>query len=116
MPRPRCPREIAGRPPSTYFKPAGIPLRHLEEVTLAPDEWEALRLADQEGLYRAAAAARMGIARQTFDRIVRRARGKVAEALLEGKALRLEGVAAPFSPLPRSARDEPPAGVPPDAP
>jgi len=89
MPRKPCPRRISGSPGARYFKPAGIPLRELEEVVLAPDEWESLRLSDLDGLYRADAATRMGVSRQTSDRIVRRARGKVARALLEGKALRL---------------------------
>jgi predicted DNA-binding protein (UPF0251 family) len=90
MPRPRCPRCIEGNPEVRTFKPIGIPLRQLEEISLAPDEWEAIRLADVEGLYRADAADRMDVSRQTFDRIIRRARAKVATALLEGKALRLE--------------------------
>jgi len=90
MPRPLCPRCIEGHPEIRYFKPIGIPLRHLEEISLAADEWEAIRLADREGLYRTDAAVRMKVSRQTFDRILRRARTKVADALLEGKALRLE--------------------------
>lgn len=89
MPRPLCPRNIDHRPPADYFKPAGIPMRDLFEVELAADEVEALRLADFEGLYRQDAADRMGISRQTFDRIVRRARAKVAEALVGGHALRI---------------------------
>ncbi len=90
MPRPPCPRTIAHRPPSHYFKPAGIPLRELTEIELGADELEALRLADHEGLYRVDAAARMGVSRQTFDRILRRARQQVARALVLGQALRLE--------------------------
>lgn len=89
MPRPTCPRRIDHRPPAAYFKPAGIPLRDLEEIELAADEVEALRLADFEGLYREEAARRMEVSRQTFDRIVRRARAKVAGALVSGSALRL---------------------------
>jgi predicted DNA-binding protein (UPF0251 family) len=89
MPRPICPRRIGHEPPADYFKPAGIPLRDLEEVELAADEVEALRLADFEGLYREEAARHMGVSRQTFDRIVRRARSKVAGALVSGSALRL---------------------------
>lgn len=89
MPRPTCPRTIEGEPLARYFKPRGIPLRALEEIVLEADEWEALRLGDREGLYHTEAAARMDISRQTFDRILRRARQKVAEALVEGKALRL---------------------------
>ena len=78
-------------PGITYFKPAGIPLRTLEEVVVTLDELESLRLADLEGLYQEEAAARMKISRPTFSRLVESAHKKVAEALVEGKALRLEG-------------------------
>lgn len=64
-------------------------MTELEEVRLAADELEALQLADAEGLYRAQAAEQMGVSRQTFDRIVRRARTKVAKALVGGHALRI---------------------------
>ncbi len=89
MSRPCCPRHIAHRPPANYFKPAGIPLCELQEVELAADEMEALRLADVEDLYHTEAAKRMKVSRQTFDRIVRRAHAKVAEALVHGRALRM---------------------------
>ena len=89
MARPCCPRHIAHRPPASYFKPAGIPLCELEEIELAADELEALRLADVEDLYHTEAAKRMKVSRQTFDRIVRRARMRVAEALVRGRALRV---------------------------
>jgi uncharacterized protein len=89
MARPLCPRRIAHRPPADYFKPAGIPLYDLEEVEVAADEIEALRLADVDDLYHGDAAAKMGVSRQTFDRIVRRARMKVAAALVHGQALRI---------------------------
>jgi predicted DNA-binding protein (UPF0251 family) len=89
MPRPICPRTISHSPPSSYFKPAGIPLRDLDEVLLAADELECLRLADCEDRYHVDAAKRMGISRQTFDRIIRRARRKVACALVKGLALRI---------------------------
>ncbi len=89
MPRPPCPRRIAHHPPCDFFKPAGIPLYELEEVVLAADELEAVRLADVEDLFHTDAAARMGVSRQTFDRIVRRARVKIARALVRGHALRI---------------------------
>jgi len=73
------------------MKPAGVPARDLEEVILGFDEAEALRLADLEGLYQEAAARSMGVSRQTFGRIVEMARRKVADAILNGKALRLDG-------------------------
>ncbi len=92
MPRPICPRRISHQPPSDYFKPAGIPLRELQTVELAADEMEAIRLADGENLYHTEAARRMGVSRQTFDRIVKRARQKVAQALVNGHALKINHV------------------------
>lgn len=73
------------------FKPAGVPACALEQVTLTLDEVEALRLADLNGLYQEQAAAQMKISRPTFSRIIEEARRKVADALIHGKALRLEG-------------------------
>ncbi len=91
VPRPFCPRRIACWPEATYFKPAGVPLRVLAEVTLKLDELEALRLADLNGMYQEQAAQRMKISRPTFARIVEAARRKVADVLVNGKALRVEG-------------------------
>lgn len=90
MARPRKCRFVGCRPNAYYFKPRGIPLFKLEEVSLHMDEVEALRLADYEGLYHEDAAQRMKISRATFGRIIDQARRKVAEALLKGKALRIE--------------------------
>jgi predicted DNA-binding protein (UPF0251 family) len=78
-------------PESNYFKPRGIPLSALEEVVLTVDEFEAIRLADLEGLYQEQAAEKMGVSRQTFGRIVESGHKKVAEVLVKGKALRIEG-------------------------
>jgi predicted DNA-binding protein (UPF0251 family) len=78
-------------PESNYFKPRGIPLSMLEEVILNVDEFEAIRLADLERLYQEQAAVKMNVSRQTFGRIVDSARKKVAEALVKGKALKIEG-------------------------
>ena len=91
MPRPCCLRHVGQTPNAQYFKPAGIPIRLLEEVVLGLDELEALRLADLNGLYQEQAAEQMKISRPTFSRIVEQARRKVADALIHGKALRLEG-------------------------
>lgn len=91
MPRPFCPRRIAGRPAATLFKPAGVPMRELDEVVLALDEFEALRLADLEGLYQEEAAAQMNVSRPTFSRVVDAAHRKLADALVHGKAIRVEG-------------------------
>ncbi len=63
----------------------------LETVELAPDELEAIRLADFEELYQEQAAEQMGVSRQTFGLIIARAHKKIAEALTQGKAIRVEG-------------------------
>ncbi|MBK9472513.1 MAG: DUF134 domain-containing protein [bacterium] len=91
MPRPPCCRRIAGKPLVAVFKPAGIPTRDLEQITMTLDEFEALRLADLEGLYQADAAVSMGVSRATFGRILESARRKTADALTHGRALLIEG-------------------------
>ena len=91
MVRPKRCRRVASLPGSSLFKPAGIPACSLGEVVLAVDEYEALRLADYEALYQEQAAERMSVSRQTFGRIVETARKKVAQALVEGLVLRIEG-------------------------
>ena len=91
MPRPFCCRRILGKPAASIFKPAGIPFRMLEEIVLALDEFEAIRLADLQGFYQEQAAEHMKISRPTFGRIIDSAHRKLAEALILGKALRIEG-------------------------
>ncbi len=91
MPRPKCCRNVCGVPDKNYFKPRGIPISQLEEVVLSLDEYEAIRLADYEELYQEEAAARMNISRQTFGRIIEAAHKKIADVLINGKALKIEG-------------------------
>jgi uncharacterized protein len=91
MPRPFKCRKVASMPGVTYFKPAGIPLRALEEVQLSIEEAEALRLKELEGLEQEEGAAKMNVSRPTFQRILASARRKVADALVNGKAIRIEG-------------------------
>ena len=91
MARPKCARFVSAVPGTTFFKPRGIPLVELEEINLSVDEFEALRLADLDGLYQEDAAARMNISRATFGRIVESAHRKVADALTNGKAIKIEG-------------------------
>ena len=81
---------IQCRPDATYFKPRGIPLMELDEISISIDELESIRLADFEGLYHEEAALKMKISRQTFGRILNEARRKVAECLLKSKALKIE--------------------------
>ncbi len=91
MPRPLCCRRVSGEPASKFFKPRGIPLAELEAVTITMDEFEAVRLADLEGLYQEGAAQPMGVSRATFGRIVESAHKKIADALVNGKALEIKG-------------------------
>lgn len=91
MPRPKKIRWISGAPGVTYFKPQGVPLRMLDQVNLTVDELEAIRLADYEGLSQEAGAEQMRISRATFGRIAAEARRKVTDALINGKAVQIEG-------------------------
>jgi predicted DNA-binding protein (UPF0251 family) len=91
MARPKCTRSINDFPNVTFFKPRGIPLVELQEVNLSVDEYEALRLADLGGLYQEDAATQMNVSRATFGRILESAHKKVADVLINGKALRIEG-------------------------
>jgi len=99
MARPRNCRRVGSIPESNYFKPRGIPLSMLEEVVLTVDECEAIRLADLESLYQEQAAEKMSVSRQTFGRIIDSAHKKVAEALVKGKALKIEGGEFEMAPM-----------------
>src|SRR5210317_1975534 len=91
MVRPKKDRLVAFNPKINYFKPRGIPVLDLDEVCLTVDEREAIRLADLLGLSHAEAGERMGVSRATFGRIVQRARKVIADAIINGKAVRVEG-------------------------
>lgn len=91
MPRPFKCRRVRFAPDVLTFKPAGIPGYQLEEVILTLDELEAVRLGDLQGLYQEEAAQKMNISRQTFGNIIGSAHYKIADALINGKNLRIEG-------------------------
>jgi len=91
MPRPRKCCAIHAVPGVTYYKPRGIPLRELQEASLTVEGFEALRLADFQGLDQKLAAEQMQVSRATFGRILAQARHTVAEALVQGMALRIQG-------------------------
>lgn len=99
MARPFKCRRVAFMPGVNFFKPAGTPLRALEEVQLTVEEAEAIRLKDLEGLEQEKGAEKMNISRPTFQRILALARQKTADALLNGKAIRIEGGNFEISPL-----------------
>jgi predicted DNA-binding protein (UPF0251 family)/predicted Fe-Mo cluster-binding NifX family protein len=91
VPRPQCRRNIGFLPQVTYFKPAGVPIGEIEEVVLHHDELEALRLKDLLGIPQEEAATRMNVSQPTFHRLLLSAHEKMARAVINGKALRIEG-------------------------
>ena len=84
-------RKVSSIPLVTYFKPAGSRMAELEEVGLLVEEAEAIRLKDIEKLEQETCAQKMNISRSTFSRLLDSARQKIADALLNGKAIRIEG-------------------------
>lgn len=91
MGRNRLPRYIRFMPHVNLFKPAGIPARFLERVSLTYEELEAIRLKDLEGLDQESAAKKMKVSRSTYLRTLKSARNKIAEGLINGKAIMIEG-------------------------
>ena len=91
MPRPRLYRKVGLLPNVDYFKPAGIRLRELSEVILTVDEFEAVRLKDLQEMDQEQAAKKMNISQPTFHRLVLSARKKIADAIVNGKAIRIQG-------------------------
>ena len=89
MVRPIKPRKVLFDPDVVYFKPRAVPLSLLDEVELGIDELEALRLCDHKNLEQNEAAKKMKISQSTLQRILTSARKKVAEALIEGKAIKI---------------------------
>lgn len=106
MTRPTKIRAVRHTPTVLHFKPAGVPLRGLEEVALGLDELEALRLADLQNLSHEDVGAMMNVSRATAGRILAEARRKVALALVHGWAIRVEGGAVDL----RSADQRGPRG------
>ena len=91
MPRPRRCRRVCFSPHVTYFKPAGIRRIELEVVIITMDELEAVRLKDLENLEQKDCAKKMDISQPTFHRLLHEARKKIADALVYGKAMKIEG-------------------------
>lgn len=89
MPRPKRKRCTSFEPNVYYFKPRGIPLRELDEVVLDNDEVEALKLHDIDELEQIKAAAKMKVSQPTFGRILDSAYKKIAKAIIQGKAIRI---------------------------
>jgi len=90
MVRPRLCGNVKFNPQVNYFKPQGIPVRCLEVVQMSLEEMEALRLKNLEGLEQTEAAKKMNTSQSTFARILASANQKTADALINGKAIRIE--------------------------
>jgi len=91
MVRPRRIRRIFFKPDVTYFKPAGIPMIRLKETTLSFDELEAIRLIDYEGMEQNRAGKKMKISQSTLSRLLREGRKKLADAIITGQAIKIQG-------------------------
>lgn len=98
MARPVKPRWIGFDPPGVCFMPQPVAVKPSDLTVLTLDELEAIRLADLEGLDQEEAARRMNVSRPTFGRIVGQARGKVASALVNARAIGIEGGIVRFHP------------------
>ncbi len=91
MGRPKKCRWVETEPGVTFFKPRGIPLRALEQAVITVDELEAMRLADYLEMTQEEVAQKMQVSRPTVTRMLARAHRTVAEALVQGKAICIEG-------------------------
>ncbi|MBU0466801.1 MAG: DUF134 domain-containing protein [Nanoarchaeota archaeon] len=90
MPRPCKRRRVRGRPNSSYFKPAGIRLTELEETVLTMPEFEAVRLIDYNKISQEEAGKKMQVSQSTLSRILKSAHKKISDALINGKAIKIE--------------------------
>ncbi len=90
MVRPKINRTISSNPNIVYFKPKGQPMSELEEVTLKMDEYESIKLKDFNEFDQTKCAEKMQISQPTFNRILNQARKKISDAIINGKAIRIE--------------------------
>ncbi len=97
MARPHRGRWIGHQPNSTFFKPAGVPVKELRTTMIELDELEAMRLVDGEELKQTEAAKRMGVSQSTIARLLSAGRKKTALALAHGEALQLLQGDAPLN-------------------
>jgi len=88
--RPKKYRLVRQDPKISQFSPRGKPGRP-DEVNISTDEYEAIRLADHMGFSQKEAAKSMRISQQTFSRILRRGRKTLADGLVRGTTIRIQG-------------------------
>jgi len=90
MPRPCKERRIRGRPNSSYFKPAGKRIIDLKESFINLSEFESIRLVDLKEISQEDAGKEMGISQSTLSRLLKSGRKKIADAIVNGKAIKIE--------------------------
>ena len=91
MARPRKRRRVCCLPESNLFGPLNKEFFEKQSITMTVEEYETIRLIDQEGLTQEECAERMNVARTTVQRIYSGARKKIARSLVDGNTLRIEG-------------------------
>ena len=96
MPRPQYNRIVQEPPLFSGFKPIGLRGQDLKQIVLTLDEFEAFRLADQLGFSHAMAAEEMKISRSTFSRLIEKSRKKIADFIIHGRLLTIEGGSVHF--------------------
>ncbi len=97
MVRPRLCRRIRFQPGVTYFKPAGVRMIDLAETILTLEEFEAIRLVDLEETEQSKAGKQMKISQPTLSRLLKSARKKLSDAIINGKAIKIHGGHFKFS-------------------
>ncbi|MCD6229853.1 MAG: DUF134 domain-containing protein [Candidatus Diapherotrites archaeon] len=90
MPRPCKRRRIRGNPNSSYFKPVGIRMIDLKESVLNLSEFESIRLVDLNDITQKEAGKQMQISQSTLSRILKSGRKKIADAIINSKAIKIE--------------------------
>lgn len=91
MPRPRKWRKVCDLPQSDQFGPLNTTINQEHFVIMTVDEYETIRLIDLEDFTQEQCSKQMNIARTTVQSIYNAARKKLAESLVNGKVLRIEG-------------------------
>ncbi|MCK5043570.1 DUF134 domain-containing protein [Candidatus Pacearchaeota archaeon] len=90
MSRPCKRRRVRGRPSSSYFKPAGMRRTETKESVLAMSEFEAIRLVDLNEIPQEEAGNKMNVSQSTLSRILKSGRKKIADAIVNAKAIKIE--------------------------
>jgi predicted DNA-binding protein (UPF0251 family) len=96
MPRPQYNRIVYEPPLYSHFAPEGLKEQDPEQIVLTLDQFEAFRLADQLGYSHAQAAREMQISRSTFSRLIQKARKKIADFIIQGGILTIQGGSVHF--------------------